>query len=124
MSSRNAQSEPRGKIGPRIDNVKRLQRSLEHSAITTTIMSESSEPAPPATSAASHDASLDKVLNAMSASRSGPEAAKKKEYTYADLQKVLDETPLFMRETPKESGDNYVLEALKSLVFEGEGDGG
>ncbi|KLT40762.1 hypothetical protein CC85DRAFT_248837 [Cutaneotrichosporon oleaginosum] len=47
---------------------------------------------------------------------------KREPVTYDEFQKVLDTTPLFMRETPKDTGGDYVLEALKSLVFEGEGD--
>lgn len=54
----------------------------------------------------------------------GPSRASKKDVTYEDFQKVLDSTPLFMRETPEGSEDNPVLEALRSLVFEGDGDGG
>ncbi|BEJ13279.1 hypothetical protein CspHIS471_0304530 [Cutaneotrichosporon sp. HIS471] len=66
-----------------------------------------------------HDASIDKVLNAMARAKGdGP----RKPVTYDEFQKVLDSTPLFMRETPKETEGDYVLEALKSLVFEGEGD--
>jgi hypothetical protein len=41
-----------------------------------------------------------------------------------DFQDVLDSTPLFMREAPETSEDNEVLQALQSLMFEGEGDGG
>jgi hypothetical protein len=40
-----------------------------------------------------------------------------------DIQHILDSTPLFMRELPENSEDNPMLEALKSLVFDGEGDG-
>ncbi|KAL7419661.1 HSP70/90 co-chaperone [Cryptotrichosporon argae] len=42
--------------------------------------------------------------------------------TMADFQKTLDSIPLFMRETPENIEGDYVLEALQSLVFEGEGD--
>ncbi|ODN80704.1 hypothetical protein L202_02870 [Cryptococcus amylolentus CBS 6039] len=47
-----------------------------------------------------------------------------KEVTYEDFQKVLDSTPLFMRETPEEGpdGNHPILDALKTLVFDGEGD--
>ncbi|GMK58254.1 hypothetical protein CspeluHIS016_0502860 [Cutaneotrichosporon spelunceum] len=66
-----------------------------------------------------HDASIDKVLDAMTRAKGdGP----REPVTYDEFQKVLDSTPLFMRETPKETEGDYVLEALKSLVFEGEGD--
>ncbi len=43
----------------------------------------------------------------------------------AEFEKVLDTTPLFMRQTPsgQEGEENEVLEALRSLIFEGEGDG-
>lgn len=57
------------------------------------------------------------------ASGTGPALPQRKEVTVEDFQKVLDSTPLFMRETPEEMEDNPVLDALRSLVFEGEGDG-
>lgn len=64
---------------------------------------------------------LDQILNSYAA-QAGTGA--KREVTVADFEKVLESTPLFMRETPKGvDDDNYVLEALRSLVFEGEGDG-
>lgn len=69
-----------------------------------------------------HDTSIDQVLDAMTRAR-GPDGQPREPVTYDEFQKVLDTTPLFMRETPKETGGDYVLEALKSLVFEGEGDG-
>ncbi|OCF58075.1 hypothetical protein L486_04104 [Kwoniella mangroviensis CBS 10435] len=50
----------------------------------------------------------------------GPE--KKKEYGYKDFEAVLESTPIFMKETPKDGETNDVLEALRTLVFEGEGD--
>lgn len=84
---------------------------------------------PPAPTAAEHDGKIDNVIEKMAAVRaasgsgSGPANPEKKQWTYDEFQKVLDETPLFMRETPKDTKDNYVLEALKSLVFEGDGDG-
>ena len=72
----------------------------------------------------SQEPSLDKVLDAMSAqSAAGPSRPSKKETTLADFENVLDSTPLFMRETPKDGTDNEALEALRSLAFEGEGDG-
>ena len=40
-----------------------------------------------------------------------------------DFEKVLDSTPLFMRDTPVGGEENEVLEALRSLMFEGDGDG-
>jgi hypothetical protein len=74
----------------------------------------------------SDDKALDSMFDAMMAA-AGPSQGKKKEVTYAEFQAMLDSTPLFMRETPKdgaaEGEGNDVLEALKSLVFEGEGDG-
>lgn len=73
---------------------------------------------------AAHDKSVDDVLNAMAAVRAGPNAKDRKPVGLEEFQAVLDSTPLFMKETPEESGEeNYVLDALKSLVFEGEGDG-
>ncbi|WWC68763.1 uncharacterized protein I206_102697 [Kwoniella pini CBS 10737] len=51
---------------------------------------------------------------------SGPE--KKKEYGYKDFEAILESTPIFMKETPKDGESNDVLEALRTLVFEGEGD--
>jgi hypothetical protein len=70
------------------------------------------------------EVSLEKVIDAMPDNSAGPSRFTKKEVTYEEFQKVLDETPLFMRETPKDGETNDVLEALRSLVFEGEGDGG
>ncbi|WVQ78772.1 hypothetical protein IAT38_000863 [Cryptococcus sp. DSM 104549] len=75
----------------------------------------------------SDDALLDQLIAAMprstepAASGIGP-SAPKKEVTYEDFQKVLDSTPLFMRETPDAADENPLLEALRSLVFEGEGE--
>ncbi len=69
-----------------------------------------------------HDESIDKLLEAMVRTREA-DGTPRKPVTYDEFQKVLDSTPLFMRETPKETEGDYVLEALKSLVFEGEGDG-
>jgi len=71
------------------------------------------------------DVTFDKVIDKMSKVPAGPSRKPKKEVTMADFEKVLDTTPLFMRETPKNGvgGENEVLEALRSLVFEGEGDG-
>ncbi|OXH21002.1 TPR repeat protein [Cryptococcus neoformans] len=75
----------------------------------------------------SDDGFLDQLIASMpkstvpAESGVGP-AAPKKEVTVEDFEKLLDSTPLFMRETPKDGDDNPVLEALRSLVFEGEGD--
>lgn len=76
----------------------------------------------------SDDGFLDQLIASMPKSTVPPEsgvgpAAPKKEVTVEDFEKLLDSTPLFMRETPKDGDDNPVLEALRSLVFEGEGDG-
>jgi hypothetical protein len=66
---------------------------------------------------------LDAIINAHSAA--GPSRPQKQDVTYDQFQSMLDSTPLFMRETPKEGAeDDGVLEALRSLVFEGDGDGG
>ncbi|WWC60175.1 uncharacterized protein I303_102740 [Kwoniella dejecticola CBS 10117] len=51
---------------------------------------------------------------------SGPE--KKKEYGYEYFKAILESTPIFMKETPKDGESNDVLEALRTLVFDGEGD--
>lgn len=69
--------------------------------------------------------SIDKILGAMTSARaaSGPAAKERKPVTYDEFQKVLDSTPLFMKETPVGMEDDYVLEALKTLVFDGDGDG-
>ena len=69
----------------------------------------------------SEDRSRDKITT----QALGPSHRPKREVTYAEFEKILDATPLFMRETPKkgDSEQNEVLEALRSLVFEGEGDG-
>lgn len=69
------------------------------------------------------DQEIDSLVDAFGASRAGPSTGSKKEVTYADFQKMLDETPLFMRSTPEGMEDNEVLQGLRSLVFEGEGDG-
>ncbi|WVQ94540.1 hypothetical protein IAU59_001619 [Kwoniella sp. CBS 9459] len=75
-----------------------------------------------------HDDLLDKLISSYPSSSTVPPAsgvgpsAPKKEVTYEDFQRVLDSTPLFMRETPKEGETSDVLEALRTLVFEGEGD--
>ncbi|OCF39601.1 TPR repeat protein [Kwoniella heveanensis CBS 569] len=80
-------------------------------------------------SSSKHDDLLDKLISAYPSSSTvppasgvGPSAPGKKEVTYEDFQRVLDSTPLFMRETPKEGETSDVLEALRTLVFEGEGD--
>ncbi|WVF67084.1 hypothetical protein IAT40_001829 [Kwoniella sp. CBS 6097] len=90
-------------------------------------ISEINDPEPVADT--KHDDLLDKLINSYPSSSSttppasgvGP-SAPKKEVTYEDFQRVLDSTPLFMRETPKEGETSDVLEALRTLVFEGEGD--
>lgn len=72
------------------------------------------------------DQEIDSLVDAFASSRSGPSgsgAGPKKEVTYADFEKMLDETPLFMRSTPEGMEDNEVLQGLRSLIFEGEGDG-
>jgi hypothetical protein len=65
---------------------------------------------------------MDKLFSAFVNAANGGE---KKEYSYEDFQQVLNSTPLFMRETPDQitEENSYVLEALKSLAFEGDGDG-
>jgi tetratricopeptide (TPR) repeat protein len=73
------------------------------------------------TLAMSHDDNLEKVVAAMHPA--GPPKRDTKEYTMKDFQAVLDSTPLFMSQTPEDSEDNEVLQALQSLMFEGEGDG-
>jgi hypothetical protein len=70
----------------------------------------------------SGDKELESLVDMFAAA--GPSTtAPKKEVTYADFQKMLDETPLFMRDAPEDGSDNPVLEGLRSLIFEGEGDG-
>ena len=69
----------------------------------------------------SHDDNLEKVVAALHPA--GPPKRDTKEYTMKDFQAVLDSTPLFMSQTPDNSEDNEVLQALQSLMFEGEGDG-
>lgn len=63
---------------------------------------------------------MDKILDAMAAA--GPSSGKK-EVTYEDFQKMMDSTPLFMRETPADDDDNPVLQGLRTLMMDGEGDG-
>jgi hypothetical protein len=67
------------------------------------------------------DKELDGLVDAFAAA--GPSSKGKKEVTYADFEKMLNETPLFMRSSPEGMEDNEVLQGLRSLVFEGEGDG-
>lgn len=69
------------------------------------------------------DKELDSLVDAFSVA--GPSSGKKKEVTYADFEKMLNETPIFMSASPEGLGmeDNDVLQGLRSLVFEGEGDG-
>jgi hypothetical protein len=71
----------------------------------------------------STDKEIDSLVDAFGASNAGPSTASKKEVTYADFEKMLNETPLFMQSTPEGMEDNEVLQGLRSLVFEGEGDG-
>lgn len=47
----------------------------------------------------------------------------KKEVIVEDFEKLFDFIFLFMWEILKDGDDNFVLEVLRSLVFEGEGDG-
>jgi hypothetical protein len=88
---------------------------------TTTTITKMSAP-PSGDKDAKHDEDLDKLFSAFASAANG---GKKKEYDYDDFRKMMDETPLFMRETPTEVSEEnaYVLEALKSLAFEGDGDG-
>ena len=65
--------------------------------------------------------SLDRLIDAMP--RAGPSTAQKKEVTYDEFQRILDSTPLFMRGTPAEDEDDPVLQGLKSLMMDGDGDG-
>ncbi len=69
------------------------------------------------------EADLDKVMDAMSSRPVGPIPREKT--TMKEFQKVIDSTPLFMRETPTQGDgeENEVMEALKSLIFEGDPDG-
>lgn len=74
----------------------------------------------------STDNEVDSLVDAFAASGAGPagpSSAGKKEVTYADFEKMLNETPLFMQSTPEGMEENEVLQGLRSLVFEGEGDG-
>jgi len=65
---------------------------------------------------------LDAIINAHA--EAGPSRPQKQDVTYDDFQSMLDNTPLFMKATPQEGvEDDGVLEALRSLVFEGDGDG-
>ena len=88
----------------------------------------SADPAPALDTKSDEPMDLNSALEQMAKARAAQYAADrqpKKEVTYEEFQKMIDSTPLFMRETPKESGeDNYVLEALKSMMFDGDGDGG
>jgi hypothetical protein len=65
------------------------------------------------------DKELDDLVDAFKTA--GPSS--KKEVTYADFEKMLNETPLFMQSSPDGMEDNEVLQGLRSLIFEGEGDG-
>lgn len=65
---------------------------------------------------------LDAIIDAHAAA--GPSRKPQKDVTYDQFQAMLDSTPLFMRETPTTGQDDTgVLDALKTLVFDGEGDG-
>jgi hypothetical protein len=68
---------------------------------------------------------LDKIIDAhaSTSASAGPSRKPRGDVTYDDFQKMLDSTPLFMRETPDSTNDDPVLEALRTLVFEGDGDG-
>jgi hypothetical protein len=79
-------------------------------------------------SPAAPDSSLDTLIDSFTSPTTsdavpGPSRGAKKEITMAEFQKVLDSTPLFMRETPDGTEENPIFDALKSLMFEGEGDG-
>ena len=65
---------------------------------------------------------LDKIIDSMPAA--GPSTAPKKQVTYDEFQQMLDWTPLFMRETPHTDEDDPVLQGLRSLMLDGDGDGG
>jgi hypothetical protein len=69
------------------------------------------------------DKELDSLVDAFAVA--GPSTGKKREVTYADFEKMLNETPLFMSASPDGLGmeENEVLQGLRSLVFDGEGDG-
>ncbi|KAL1409510.1 HSP70/90 co-chaperone [Vanrija albida] len=85
-------------------------------------MAESTKPTSAGAAAPAPD-SIDKILGAMTSARSsGPAVKDRKPVTYEEFQAVLDSTPLFMKETPVGMEDDYVLEALKTLVFDGDGD--
>lgn len=66
--------------------------------------------------------SLDAVIDAHAAV-AGPSRKQPKDVTYEQFQAMLDSTPLFMRETPTGEDETGILDALKTLVFDGEGDG-
>ena len=69
---------------------------------------------------------IDQLVNSYAAQRQAGPETKSREVTVEDFQKVLDSTPLFMNQTPDSVDNeesNYVMEALRSLVFDGEGDG-
>lgn len=66
---------------------------------------------------------LDKLIESHQA-KAGPSRNPRGDVTYADFEKMINSTPLFMQETPTGSDEeNPVLEALKTLVFDGDGDG-
>jgi hypothetical protein len=67
------------------------------------------------------DKEIDSLVDAFAVA--GPSTGTKKEVTYADFEKMLNETPLFMQSSPEGMEDNEVLQGLRSLVFDGEGDG-
>ena len=76
---------------------------------------------------------IDQITEAVAAASSSRNAlggegstgpAKKKENTWEDFEAMIESTPLFMTRTPEEGEDNEVLEALRTLKFEGDGDGG
>lgn len=49
--------------------------------------------------------------------------APRKQKTMADLEDLFENSPLFMRKAPEPGVENEALDALKSLVFDGTGDG-
>ena len=69
----------------------------------------------------SEDPDMDHLIDTFPAA--GPSRQPKKEVTYADFAAMIDSTPLFMREPPKDGETNDVIEGLRALLHEGEGDG-
>ncbi len=52
-----------------------------------------------------------------------PGPAPRKKTTMADLDDIFDKSPIFMRKAPEAGEENPAFDALRSLVFEGTGDG-